>query len=483
MLTGWRYRVVSVVGAASLTALAVYFANHPLPQWLFTTYVPLFNRLDATILEGTSLSRAVWTAVLAVFVSLVPLYKPRPRRILDVVALTHKHVLIAGLALATFGYFEWSHRLPRATLVMVVALLMVALPTWFVWIRRRPPTDTERTIIVGDDPTLIERIAGEVSVPVLGFVCPTNALPQRRHHATVGDDMESADAIPDGGSSLSELPRLGGFSRLDDVLVEQHVDTVVLAFMRPDRAEFFGAIDTCHEHGVEVKVHRDYADSVLTSKASVGTLVDVDVEPWDMQDYMLKRAFDVVFAATAILVLSPVLLLVAAAIKFDSDGPVLYEQERTAVFGETFSVYKFRSMVADAESETGAVVSEEDAGGVDPRVTRVGTVLRRTHIDEIPQLWAILTGKMSVVGPRPERPELDSDIQSGVVDWQKRWFVKPGLTGLAQVNDITGVEPKTKIEYDLEYIANQSFWFDLKTVLRQIARVCIDVRELVTRRR
>ncbi|QCJ45902.1 sugar transferase [Haloprofundus sp. MHR1] len=477
MLTGWRYRVVSVVGAASLTALAVYFANHPLPQWLFTTYVPLFDRLDAHVLEGTSLSRAVWTAVLAVLASLVPLYKPRPRRILDVVALTQKLVLVAGLALATFGYFEWSHRLPRATLVMVVGLLLVALPAWFVWIRRRPPAESGRTVIVGDDPTLIERIAQEVSLSVLGYVCPTSALPRTRRRAVVDDDTAATDARADGGNVLPELTHLGGFSRLDDVLVEQHVDTVVLAFMRPDRAEFFGAIDACHEHGVEVKVHRDYADSVLTAESSVGTLVDVDVEPWDMQDYMLKRGFDVVFAAAGLLVLSPLLLLVSLAIKLDSDGPVLYEQERTAVFGETFSVYKFRSMVEDAEAETGAVVSEEDAGGVDPRVTRVGKVLRRTHIDEIPQLWAILVGQMSVVGPRPERPELDSDIQSGVADWQKRWFIKPGLTGLAQVNQATGHEPDEKIRYDIEYVRRQSLGYDTKIVMRQLWLVLEDIVE------
>ncbi|WP_224333814.1 sugar transferase [Haloprofundus halobius] len=476
MLTGWRYRVVSVVGAASLTALAVYFANHPLPQELFTAYVPIFNRLEAHVLDGTSLSRAVWTAVLAVFVCLVPLYKPRPRRILDVVALTQKHVLVAGLALATFGYFEWSHRLPRATLVMVVCMLLVALPAWFVWIRRRPPADTERTIIVGDDPMLIERIAQEVSV--LGYVCPTSALP-RRQRTVVDGDADVTDARADGGTTLPELSHLGGFSRLDDVLVEQHVDTVVLAFVRPDRAEFFGAIDTCHEHGVEVKVHRDYADSVLTAEGSVGTLVDVDVEPWDMQDYMLKRAFDVAFAATGLLALSPLLLLVAIAIKLDSDGPVLYEQERTAVFGETFGVYKFRSMVENAEAETGAVVSQEDAGGVDPRVTRVGKILRRTHIDEIPQLWAILVGKMSVVGPRPERPELDSDIQSGVLDWQKRWFIKPGLTGLAQINHATGHEPDEKIRYDIEYVRRQSLGYDAKIVVRQLWMVLEDILEFV----
>jgi lipopolysaccharide/colanic/teichoic acid biosynthesis glycosyltransferase len=124
---------------------------------------------------------------------------------------------------------------------------------------------------------------------------------------------------------------------------------------------------------------------------------------------------------------------------------------------DTFTVYKFRSMVPDAEAETGVKLSEEDAGGVDPRVTRVRKVLRRTHLDELPQLWSILMGDMSVVGPRPERPEPDADIERDVEDWPSRWFVKPGLTGLAQINDATGHEPDRKLRYDLEYIRKQSF--------------------------
>uniref|UniRef100_UPI003EBFF86D sugar transferase n=1 Tax=Halobaculum sp. EA56 TaxID=3421648 RepID=UPI003EBFF86D len=156
-------------------------------------------------------------------------------------------------------------------------------------------------------------------------------------------------------------------------------------------------------------------------------------------------------------------------------GSVLYKQERTAVFGETFDVYKFRSMVENAEAETGATISDEDDGGIDPRVTDVGRVLRRTHLDEIPQLWSVLRGDMSVVGPRPERPELDSDIQTGVVEWQKRWFVKPGLTGPAQVSGVTGVEPREKLRYDIEYVRDQSFGYDMKLVTRQVWKIGVEV--------
>jgi lipopolysaccharide/colanic/teichoic acid biosynthesis glycosyltransferase len=152
---------------------------------------------------------------------------------------------------------------------------------------------------------------------------------------------------------------------------------------------------------------------------------------------------------------------------------------RTAVPGSggTFTVYRFRSMITDAEDETGAKLNEEDRGGVNPRVTRIGRVLPKTHLDGIPQLWSILKVDMSVVGPRPERPELDADIETTVGEWRRRWFVRPGLTGLAQMRGATGHEPAEKLRYDIEYIRRQSFWFDLKVVIRQLWLVGADAVE------
>lgn len=486
MLTGWRYRIIGFAGTVGLVAASVYVANHPVPQTLFTTHVPLFDRLEPRVLEGSSFRWALALSIAFVAGAMLPLYKPQPRRLLDVVVLTQKRVIIAGLGLATLGYFKWSHRLPRQTLVMLVGILVVAIPLWFVWIRHHPSASGGRTIVVGDDLDQIERIAAAVEAPVLGYLCPSIV--------STGRGGSEASIAADGGLALEyrdvaegdwagrpgSLKRLGGLSRLEDVLLEYDVDTVVLAFSEADRAEFFGALDICHEHGVAAKVHREYADSVLVSAGDVGELVDVDLEPWDPLDHLFKRAFDVVFAASGLLALSPVILAIAAAIKLDDGGSVLYRQDRTAVFGESFPVYKFRSMIENAEAETGATISKEDAGGIDARVTRVGRVLRQTHLDEIPQLWSILVGDMSVVGPRPERPELDTEIQNDGVDWEKRWFVKPGLTGLAQINDVTGHEPAKKLRHDLEYVRRRSFWFDVQIVIRQIWKVLSDAVEFVS---
>jgi lipopolysaccharide/colanic/teichoic acid biosynthesis glycosyltransferase len=174
--------------------------------------------------------------------------------------------------------------------------------------------------------------------------------------------------------------------------------------------------------------------------------------------------------------------LVAIAIRLDSPGPVLYGQWRTGHLGEPFQLLKFRSMVSDAEASSGPRLSDEDAGGVDPRVTRIGRVLRATHLDELPQLFSILVGEMSVVGPRPERPALDAEIAAERVAWRRRWFLTPGLTGLAQINDVTGYHPEEKLAYDLEYADRRSLALDVRIIAIQLGQVAGDVLDLFARR-
>lgn len=483
MLTGWRYRAVGFGGTVALVVLAVLLSNHPIPQAVFTSHVPLFNRLEPEILEGRSLGWALLLSVVFVAGSLLPLYKPQPRRILNVVLLAQKRVIVAGLALATLGFFKWSHRLPRQTLVMIVGLLAITIPLWFVWIRSQPPGREGRTLIVGDDLTQIERVAPAVDATVLGYLCPTIVGGQRANLETPvvtdggvtleysGSEGGAVDTDIGPLEHVETLKRLGGLSRLEDVLLEYDVDTVVLAFRQADRAEFFGALDACHEHGVAAKVHREYADSVLVAKGDVGELVDVDLEPWDPIDHLIKRLFDIAFATSGLVAFAPLMLVAAVAIKLDSPGPVLYNQDRTAGFGETFPVYKFRSMIPESE--------DVNPGEETDRITRVGRMLRKTHLDELPQLWSILVGDMSVVGPRAAWTEEEILLEEDAPAWRKRWFVKPGLTGLAQINDAKSTDPNAKLRYDLEYIRRQSFWFDLMIVIRQVWKVLGDVWMMV----
>lgn len=455
MTTGWRYRAGGVIGTAVITVLVVSVMNHPWTHQL-AAQLPIVGRLSVNTGLWTELGIEMVTAAIVMIAASLPLYKPRPRRILDTIALAQKRVILGIIALAAIGYFDYTYRLPRLTVILVSPVLLVALPAWFVFIRRKPGAETERVIIVGDDPKKIKEVGRFTELPILGYLAPT----------TVFDsvDDELTNAVPDGG-----LKRLGGLSRIDDVLIKYDVDMVVMAFRRADRAEFFGTLDTCYVHGITVKVHRDHIDSVLTENSPVGPFVDVDIEPWDFQDYLIKRSFDIVFAMVGLIILAPITVVIAVVIKMDDGGPIFYIQERTGVFGETFDVYKFRTM------ESGVETPDPIGSADERRITKPGRILRHTHLDEIPQLWSILTGRMSAVGPRAAWVDEESLLEHEAEMWRKRWFVKPGLTGLAQVNDIGSASPDEKIRLDLEYVKRQSFWFDLKIVTIQSWIVIMDI--------
>lgn len=157
---------------------------------------------------------------------------------------------------------------------------------------------------------------------------------------------------------------------------------------------------------------------------------------------------------------SPLWLIFSLAVKLQDGGPVFYTQDRMGKGEKIFKVYKFRSMIPDAEKKTGAVWATVH----DPRVTKVGRILRATAMDELPQLWNIFRGDMSFVGPRSERPELVEQFAKEIQNYRQRFKVRPGLTGIAQVYGSYDTPPRNKLRYDLLYIKNQSFPLDLKLV-------------------
>jgi exopolysaccharide biosynthesis polyprenyl glycosylphosphotransferase len=172
-----------------------------------------------------------------------------------------------------------------------------------------------------------------------------------------------------------------------------------------------------------------------------------------------KRATDVVLASVGIAVASPLLLLIALLVKVTSKGPILFVQERTGLDGRSFHMLKFRSMRADAEVESGPTWAKK----VDPRRTAFGTFLRKTSLDELPQLWNVIRGDMSLVGPRPERPVFVRSFRKQIPDYMFRHKVRAGITGWAQVNGWRGdTSLERRIECDLFYIRNWSYLLDLK---------------------
>ena len=174
----------------------------------------------------------------------------------------------------------------------------------------------------------------------------------------------------------------------------------------------------------------------------------------------LKRACDIILSLVAILVFLIPGIVIAILVAASSKGSTFYSQKRLGKGGKEFDIYKFRTMVVDAEKD-GAVWAKKD----DDRVTRVGAVLRKTHLDEIPQFWNILKGDMSFVGPRPERQVFYDEFETYIVGFRHRLYVKPGLTGWAQINGGYELKPEEKVAWDVEYIEKQSVWIDIKCIL------------------
>ena len=176
---------------------------------------------------------------------------------------------------------------------------------------------------------------------------------------------------------------------------------------------------------------------------------------------VLKRVVDMLGAAIGLVVTAPIMALLALAVKLDSDGPVFYNQERVGRFGDVFKMIKFRTMRIDAEAAGPVWAAREN----DPRMTRVGRFLRRAHLDELPQLFNVLTGNMSLVGPRPERPHFVESLSHQVDRYDERLLIKPGITGLAQVHyryDQTIEDVKRKLRFDLLYVRRMCLMLDAR---------------------
>jgi exopolysaccharide biosynthesis polyprenyl glycosylphosphotransferase len=231
----------------------------------------------------------------------------------------------------------------------------------------------------------------------------------------------------------------------------------------------------CEEEGKIVRIPMDVLDHAVT----VGRMEELDGTPvYSLVSgpdraigLAVKRALDLVFSVAGIVLLSPFLLVVALAVKTDDGGPILFRQRRVGLHGRQFDVVKFRSMTPDAEARLDDLVHLNEIDGRafkmtnDPRVTRVGRFLRRTSLDELPQLLNVLRGDMSLVGPRPPLP---SEVQGYDMWHRRRLSMKPGITGLWQVRDRRASNFDTWVEADLEYIDRWSLWLDVQILFRTI---------------
>ncbi|MEJ5351264.1 MAG: sugar transferase [Melioribacteraceae bacterium] len=258
---------------------------------------------------------------------------------------------------------------------------------------------------------------------------------------------------------------------LEKVIDNYNVKNVIISVERHHEDLILDLISKCDGKNVEIKIVPDLYDiisgQVKTSQIYGIPLIDIMPELMPEWEKKLKRLMDIVLSLIMLIVTSPVTILAAIAIKLESEGPVFYKQERMGMNGKIFKIIKFRTMIKDAEKHTGPVWSKKD----DPRITKVGRILRKIRLDEIPQAINILKGDMSFVGPRPERPYFVEKLSKEIPLYKRRLKVRPGLTGWAQVKhkyDETIDDVKIKLRYDLFYIENMSLRLDFKIILRTI---------------
>jgi Undecaprenyl-phosphate glucose phosphotransferase len=272
------------------------------------------------------------------------------------------------------------------------------------------------------------------------------------------DDRASGDHLGYRG-----LPLLGTLDEAAEIISREGVDHLYVALPPEQHVRMLELLDSTSREMVDVKVVPDLLQ-VIALRARLEDLdgvpvININDIPLQGVNSAIKRLIDIAISAIALFSLTLPFAIIATVVKLTSRGPIFYRQERMGLDGKSFSIVKFRSMFDDAERETGPVWTKPH----DPRVTPFGRFLRRSNLDELPQLWNVLRGDMSIVGPRPERPHFVEQFKHKIPQYMLRHKVKAGLTGWAQVNGWRGNTPLDKrIEYDLYYIENWSVRLDLK---------------------
>ena len=268
------------------------------------------------------------------------------------------------------------------------------------------------------------------------------------------------------------LPLLGTLADAGDVVTRERIDQLYAALPLDRHVRLLGLIEVANRECIEIKVVPDFLQFV-TLRARLEELdgiplINVNDVPLRGLNAAVKRLIDVGCAAAALAVLALPMAVIAAAVRMTSPGPAIYRQERMGLDGRPFVTLKFRSMFEDAERDTGPIWTRRD----DPRCTPIGRVLRRFSLDELPQIWNVLRGEMSLVGPRPERPYFVERFKDRLPQYMLRHKVKAGLTGWAQVNDLRGnTSLEKRIEYDLYYIENWSVALDFKIMWLTLLRL------------
>ena len=322
-------------------------------------------------------------------------------------------------------------------------------------LRYRRGRDIKQVIIVGANDTAKRIFQAMMSQPSLGY-------------RVIG-------YFTSGAKQVLKVPgakRLGSIGAVPKYLKDHSVDLVLIALSNSEHSKLFDLVRDCQGLSAEMMMAPDMIE-LMTSRMRIEEIegvpfIQVREASLSVWNRILKRAFDVAFALVVLILASPLLLILILLIKATSPGPIFFLQERVGLDGTLFRVIKFRTMRTDAEKETGPVWAAKN----DPRTTSVGKILRRYSLDELPQLFNVLLGEMSIVGPRPERPYFVERFKVKIPKYLDRHRVKTGMTGWAQVNGLRGNAPiEERTKYDVYYMENWSLIFDLKIILKTVRAV------------
>jgi Undecaprenyl-phosphate glucose phosphotransferase len=438
--------------------------------WLAAYWLRFYGLGLEAPLGIPSLTFHLWVGAVITPVGLLVLRTFRLYRSARTARLTHElFVLAEGVAvitaLAGLGSFFARGELPRSVLVLfaivATAGLWVSRVTLRLYLRtlRRRGRNLRHVVVVG---------TGEQAKRLIAKL---------EQHPDYGIAIRGLVAAEPGapGATVAGHPVLGTIAELSALVERTGTDFVYIALARSEWQAEEEALVQLADSTAAVRLVPDLGRA-FTLNAAVEELEGMPVvlvteTPEQGWNAVIKRTFDLLFATLGLIVLSPLLLAIAIWVRLDSPGPILYGQERVGVNGRRFRMYKFRTMRVDAEAEGEAGWTTAD----DPRRTRGGGTLRRLSLDELPQLWNVLLGHMSLVGPRPERPVYVDRFRASIPRYMLRHHVKAGMTGWAQVNGLRGDTPlERRIEYDLYYIEHWSLAFDLRIIALTFVRVFRD---------
>ncbi|MHB0970328.1 MAG: undecaprenyl-phosphate glucose phosphotransferase [Thermoanaerobaculia bacterium] len=392
--------------------------------------------------------------------SIQGLYRIRPARTLGEETIAVTIASVVGIVLLS-GILLWFRpgagdpMYSRATLAIFVVceILFVMSGRWIaraiLRLRYRAGRNLERVLVAG---------SGELAEAVAYRI---------RDHRELGFDV--VGSISEDGAPVDDLEPLGRFEEADQIVAKHQIDHVFVAVPHTATAAMMSLLDRLTRECASIHVVPDLLQ-FMALRSRVEDLdglptINLSETPLDGWNRIVKRVLDLTLASLALILFSPVMAIVALLVYLEDRGPVFYRQTRMGLDGVPFAMLKFRSMTPHAETESGAVWAHKD----DPRRTKIGRWIRAWSLDELPQLWNVIRGEMSLVGPRPERPEFVEQFRTEYPHYMLRHKVRAGITGWAQVNGWRGnTSIRSRIEHDLYYIENWSLLLDLKILLMTV---------------